>query len=71
MQSSFWNGSKTFGPAQNILGPVKGQGIRKHELYSSVPNKKMFQISIQDGNCLRNLLAYRPDETFRLEFFQN
>ena len=37
--------------------------------YSSVRNKRLFQISIQDGNCLRNLLAYRPDETIRLEFF--
>jgi hypothetical protein len=27
MQSNFWAGSKKFGPAQNILGPVKGQGI--------------------------------------------
>jgi hypothetical protein len=27
MQSNFWAGSKNFGPAQNILGPVKGQGI--------------------------------------------
>ena len=26
MQSNFWAGTK-FGPAQNILGPVKGQGI--------------------------------------------
>ena len=34
MQSNFWSGSKNldrlkkFGPAQNILGPVKGQGIK-------------------------------------------
>ena len=69
LAQKFWRGTKckflewlkTFGPVQNILGPVKGQGIRKHELYSSVPNKKMFQISIQDGNCQRNSLAYRPD----------
>ena len=27
MQSNFWDGSKRFGPAQKILGPVKGQGI--------------------------------------------
>ena len=33
MQFNFWSGSKrldrlkTFGPAQNILGPVEGQGI--------------------------------------------
>ena len=27
MQSNFWAGSKNFGQAQNILGPVKGQGI--------------------------------------------
>ena len=27
MQSNFWAGSKKFGQAQNILGPVKGQGI--------------------------------------------
>ena len=27
MQSNFWAGSKKFGPAQNILRPVKGQGI--------------------------------------------
>ena len=27
MQSNFWAGPKKFGPAQNILGPVKGQGI--------------------------------------------
>jgi hypothetical protein len=26
MQSNFWAGSKKFGPAQNILVPVKGQG---------------------------------------------
>ena len=30
-------------------------------LYSSVPNRKLFQISIQNGNCLRNSLAFRPD----------
>ena len=29
--------------------------------YSSVPNRRLFQISIQDGNCVRYLLAYRPD----------
>ena len=28
MQSNFWAGSNNFGPAQNILGPVKGQGIK-------------------------------------------
>ena len=27
MQSNFWAGSKKFGLAQNILGPVIGQGI--------------------------------------------
>ena len=26
MQSNFWAGSKKFGPAENILGLVKGQG---------------------------------------------
>ena len=26
---------KTFGPAQNILGPVKGQGIRKRKFWSN------------------------------------
>ena len=26
MQSNFRAGSKKFGPAQNVLGPVKGQG---------------------------------------------
>ena len=28
MQSNFWTGIKNFGPAKNILGPVKGQGTR-------------------------------------------
>ena len=28
MQSNFLDWLKKFGPAQNILGPVKGQGIR-------------------------------------------
>ena len=28
--------------------------------YSSVPNRRLFRISI---HCLRNLLAYRPDST--------
>jgi len=28
MQSNFGTGSKKFGPAKNILGPVKGRGIR-------------------------------------------
>jgi hypothetical protein len=27
MQSSFWAGSKKIGPAQNILGPVKGKAL--------------------------------------------
>ena len=30
MQSNFWTGCKKFGPAQNILGPVKGQGIHRN-----------------------------------------
>ena len=30
--SQFMVCNKTFGPAQNILGPVEGQGIRKHFL---------------------------------------
>ena len=29
MQSNFLDWLKKFGPAQNILGPVKGQGIRE------------------------------------------
>ena len=28
MQSKFQADSQKFGPAQNILGPLKGQGIR-------------------------------------------
>jgi hypothetical protein len=27
MEINFWSGTKKFGPAQNILGPIKGQGI--------------------------------------------
>ena len=36
---NFWAGSKHFGPAQNILGPVKGQGI-------SLPSKSHGENSI-------------------------
>jgi hypothetical protein len=36
MQSNFWTGSKKFGPAQNILGPVKGQGIRISDISPNI-----------------------------------
>ena len=35
MQSNFWAGSKNFGPAQNILRPVKGQGINSLYIWQS------------------------------------
>ena len=35
MQSDFWAGSKYFGPVQNILGPVKRQGISKCQNYKA------------------------------------
>ena len=33
MQINFWLGTKKFGPVQNILRPVKGQGKRNSEIF--------------------------------------
>ena len=38
MQSNFWAGSKKFRLAQNILGPVKGQGITSPKMFCAGPN---------------------------------
>ena len=45
----------------NYLLHEKYMWIKSWNMYSSVPNRRLFWISIQDRNCLRNLLAYRPD----------
>ena len=44
----------------NYLLHEKYMWIKSSNMYSSVPNRRLFWISIQDGNCLRDLLVYRP-----------
>ena len=37
----FLGGLKNFGPAQNILGPVKGQGIRYKKIFNRKFEKRL------------------------------
>ena len=50
MQSIFLGWLKKFGPAQNVLGPVKGQGISlssslRSRLQLDIVNKSKFPIA--------------------------
>ena len=48
MQINFWFGTKKFGPVQNILRPVKGQGISCIPTHNFTKNfHKFFEQSIE------------------------
>jgi hypothetical protein len=60
MQPKFWGGLKKFGPTQNILGHVKGQGINlfhnqsmSYVSHQSIGYPRIFGIS--KSRILRNI----------------
>ena len=64
MQSIFLGWLKIFGPAQNILGPVKGQGISYSKIGHTVESECQRAEKIQVSNL--NLQLPNSHRTFLL-----
>ena len=70
MHSNFWGWLKKFGPAQNILGPVKGQGTTVYKTGHQVNSlhrhrRPMSQdvstlMKLENGRLLLTSLNFEP-----------
>ena len=63
MQSNFWGGSKKFGLAQNVLGPVKGQG---NNLFNKSVNPHL-EAALGSKSWLPFLRILQPDTHRNME----
>ena len=59
----FLGRQKTFGPAQNILGPVKGQGICLHRSWRQFIAHENFLHSIINGFIFKEWFLFAPPKT--------
>ena len=57
MQSNFWACSKKFGQAQNILEPVKGQGIR-HMYFSHLYRYEISKADLLSKRSKKNQIVF-------------